>query len=42
MTVPLNLAGLTGRRTTTRVVYGAVSSGVTVHLPSVVNGLADV
>ncbi|NJR43536.1 MAG: hypothetical protein HC767_13670 [Akkermansiaceae bacterium] len=27
-----------GRRTTMRVVYGAVVTGATVHLPSVVNG----
>ena len=42
MTVPLNFVASIGRRTTTRVVYGADTAGVAVHLPSVVSGVADV
>src|SRR4051794_22183679 len=33
-TAPLNRAGSPGRRTTKRVLYGAVVDGVTVHVPS--------
>jgi len=33
-TVPLKAASLAGRRTSSRVAYGAVSSGRTVHCPS--------
>src|SRR5580658_746309 len=40
-TVPLNLAGLIGRYTTTRVLYGASEEGATDHCPLLAKSLAD-
>src|SRR5262249_48921013 len=40
-TVPLKRAGSAGRRTSTRVRYGACASGSNDHRPSPVNGAAD-
>ena len=39
-TVPLNRLGDVGRSTTMRVLYAAVSPGVTVHRPSLPSGAA--
>jgi hypothetical protein len=36
--VPLNFFVFSGRKTTMRVLYPAVSAGVTVHLPSTPSG----
>ncbi len=37
--MPLNFFGLVGRYTTSRVLYGEVAAGVTVHFPSLVSGV---